>query len=126
MWALGGTAVNKANGCNGIPKELFKTLKYDAIKVLHSICPQIWKTQQWPWDWKRSVLIPIPKKGSPKECSDYQNIALVSHANKFMLKILHARPQHYTNQEFLVAQAWFRKGRNQIANICWRRGHQRM
>ena len=93
------------------------------------ICPQIWKTQQWARDWKRSVLIPIPKKDSTKECSNYQNIAVIPHANKAMLKILHARLQYYVNQEFPVLQACFRKGsgtRNQIANIYWRRGHQRM
>ena len=96
-WALGSTAINKASGCDGIPVELFKTLKDDAIKVLHSICQQIWKTQQWPQDWKRSILIPIPKKVSTKECSNHQTIALISHASKVMLKILHARLQHYAN-----------------------------
>ena len=84
-WALGSTAVNKARGYNGIPVELFKTLKDDAIKVLHSICQQIWKTQQWPQDWKRSILIPIPKKGSAKECASHRTIALISHASKVML-----------------------------------------
>ena len=84
--ALGSTAVNKANGCDGIPVELFKTLKDDAIKVLHSTCLQIWKTQQWPQDWKRSILIPIPKKGSTKEFPEHWIIALISHANKVMLK----------------------------------------
>ena len=93
-WALGSTAVNKASGCNGIPVELFKTLKDDAIKMLHSICQQIWKTQQWPKDWKRSILIPIPKKGSTKECSNHQIIALISYASKVMLKMLNTRLQN--------------------------------
>ena len=108
-WALRNTAVNEASGCNGIPVELFKTLIDDAIKVLHSICQQIWKTQQWPQDWHRSILIPIPKKGSTKECSNHRTIALISHARKSMLKILHARLQHYSNQELPGVQAGFRK-----------------
>ena len=98
-WALGSTAVNKPSRCNGIPVEVFRTLKDDAIKVLHSVCQQIWKTQQWPQDWKRSICIPIPKKGCTKECANHQTIALISHANKVMLKILHARLQAYANQE---------------------------
>ena len=98
-WALGSTAVNKASGCDGIPVELFKTLKDDAIKVLHSICQQIWKTQQWPQDWKRSILIPIPKKCCTKEYVNHWTIALLSHASKVMLKILYVRLQHYANQE---------------------------
>jgi len=110
-WALGSTAANKASGCSEIPVELFKTLKDDAIKVLHSICQQIWKTQQWPQDWKWSILIPIHKEGSTKECSTYWTIALVSHASKVMLKILHARLQHYVNQELPDVQAGFGKGR---------------
>ena len=93
-WALGSTAVNKASGYNGIPVELFKTLKDDAFKVLPSICQQIWKTQQWPQDWKRSILIPVPKTGSTKECSNHRTIALISHASKVILKILHSRLQH--------------------------------
>ena len=93
-WALGSTAVNKARGCDGIPVELFKTLKDDAIKVLHSICQQIWKTQQRSQDWKRSVLNPISKRASTKECANHWTIALISHASKVMLKILHARLQH--------------------------------
>ena len=97
-WALGSTAVNKASGCDGIPGELFKTLKDDAIEVLHSICQQIWKTPQWPQDWNRSILIPIPKKGSTKECVKHQTVARISHASKVKLKILHARLQHYANQ----------------------------
>ena len=87
-WALGSITTNKASGCDGIPVELFQILKDDAVEVLHSICQQIWKTQQWPHDWKRSVCIPIPKKGNPKECSNYLTIALISHASKVMLKIL--------------------------------------
>ena len=87
-WALGSITANKASGGDGIPVELFQILKDDAVKVLHSICQPIWKTQQWPWDWKRSVFIPIPKKASAKECSDYCTIALISHASKVMLKIL--------------------------------------
>ena len=101
--------------------ELFQILKDDAMKVLHSICQQIWKTQQWPQDWKRSVFIPIPKKGSAKECSNYHNIALISHASKVMLKILQASLQQYVNCELPDVQAGFRKGRrtrDQIANIC--------
>ena len=105
-----------------IPVELFQILKDDAVKVLHSICHQIWKTQQWSQDWKRSVLIPIPKKGNAKECSNYRTIALTSHASKEMLKILQARLQQYVNRELPDVQAGFRKGRgtrDQIANICW-------
>ena len=90
-WALGNSAGNKASGCDGIPIELFKTLKDDAIKVLYSLCQQIWKTQQWPQDWNRPILIPIPKKGSTKECANHRTIALISHASKVMFKILHAR-----------------------------------
>ena len=89
-WSLGSITMNKASGGDGIPGELFQILKDDAVKVLHSICQQIWKTQQWPHDWKRSVFIPIPKKGIPKECSNYCRIALISHASKLMLKILQA------------------------------------
>jgi len=97
-------------------------LKDDAVKVLYSICQQIWKTQQWPWDWKRSVFIPIPKKGNDKECSNHRTIALISHASKVMLKILQARLQQYVNHEIPDVQAEFRKGRgtrDQIANIRW-------
>ena len=96
-WALGSITMNKASGGDGIPVELFQILKDDAVKVLHSICQQNWKTQQWPQDWKRSVFIPIPKKGNPKECSNYCTIALISHASKVMLKILQARLQQYVN-----------------------------
>ena len=98
-WALASITMNKASGGDGIPVELFQTLKDDAVKVWHSICQQIWKTQQWPQDWKRSAFIPIPKKGNAKECSNYQTIALTSHASKVMLKILQARLQQYMNRE---------------------------
>ena len=94
---LGSITVNKASEGDGIPVELFQMLKDDAVKVLHSICQQIWKTQQWPQDWKRSVFIPVPKKGNAKECSDYGTVALISHASKIMLKILQARLQQYIN-----------------------------
>ena len=96
-WALGIINTNKTSGGDGIPVELFQTLKNNAVKVLHSICQQIWKTQQWPQDWKRSVFIPIPKKGNAKECSDYHTITLISHTSKVMLKILQARLQQYMN-----------------------------
>ena len=112
--------MNKISGGNGIPIELFQILKDDAVKVLHSICQQIWKTQQWPQDWKRSVFIPITKKSNAKECSNYCTIALISHASKVMVKILQARLQQYVNRELPDIQAGFRKGRgtrDQIANI---------
>ena len=102
--------------------KLWKILKDDAVKVLHSICQQIWKTRQWPKDWKRSVFIPVPKKGNAKECSNYCTVALISHASKVMLKILQARLQQYMNHEHPDVQAGFRKGRgtrDQIANIRW-------
>ena len=101
-WALGNITMNKASGGDGIPVELFQILKDDAVKVLPSICQQIWRTQQWPQDWKRSVFIPIPKKSNAKECSNYCTIALISHASKVMLKILQARLQQYVNREFLM------------------------
>ena len=107
---------------NGIPVELFQILEDDAVKMLHSICQQIWKTQQWPQDWKRSVFIPTPKKGNAKECSNYCTIALISHTSKVTLKILQARLQQYVNCELPDVQAGFRKGRgtrDQIANIHW-------
>ena len=110
-WALESIITNKASGSDGIPVELFQILKDDTVKVLHSICQQIWKTQQWPQDWKRSVFIPIPKKGNAKECSNYRTIALISHASKVMLKILQARLQQYMNCELADVQAGFRKGR---------------
>ena len=119
-WALGSITTNKASGGDGIPVELFQILKSVAVKVLHSICQQIWKTQQWPQDWKRSVVISIPKKGNAKECSNYHTIALISHTSKVMLKILQARLQQSVNHELPDVQAGFRKGRgtrNQIANI---------
>ena len=121
-WALESITTNKASGGDGIPVELFQILKDDTVKVLHSICQQIWKTQQWPQDWKRSVFIPIPKKGNAKECSNYHTIALISHSSKVMLKILQARLQQYVNHELPDVQAGFRKNRetrDQIANIHW-------
>ena len=121
-WALESISMNKASGGDGLPVELFQILKDDAMKVLHSIRQQIWKTQQWPQDWKRSVFIPIPKKGNAKECLNYHTIALISHAGKVMLKILQARLQQYMNRELPDVQAGFRKGRgtrDKIANICW-------
>ena len=121
-WASGSITTNKASGGDGIPVELFQILKDDAVKVLHSICQQIWKTQQWPQDWKRSAFIPVPKKGNAKECSKHHTIAVISHASKVMLKILQARLQQYMNCELSDVQAGFRKGRgtrDQIANICW-------
>ena len=108
-WALGSITANKPSGGNGIPVELFQILKDDAVKVLHSICQQIGETQQWPQDWKRSVFIPIPKKGNAKEWSNYCTIALISHASKVMLKILQARLQQYVNRELPDFQAGFRK-----------------
>ena len=113
---------SKASGGNGIPAKLFQILKDDAVKVLHSICQQIWKTQQWPQDWKRSVFISIPKKDNAKECSNYCTIAFISHVSKVMLKILQDRLQQYVNHELPDVQAGFTKGRgtkDQIANICW-------
>ena len=114
--------MNKTSGGDGIPVALFQILEDDTVRVLHSICKQIWKTQQQPQDWKRSVFIPIPKKGNAKECSNYHTIALISHASKVMLKIFHATLQRYVNHELPDVQASFRKGRgtrDQIANICW-------
>ena len=116
-WGLESITMNKARGGDGIPVVLFQILKDDAVKVLHSICQQIWKTQQWPQDWKRSVFIPNPKKGNAKEC--YHTTALISHSRKVMLKILQAKLQQYMNHD---VQAGFRKGRgtrDQIANIHW-------
>ena len=121
-WAVESISTNKASEGDGIPAELFKILKDDVVKVLQSICQQIWKTQQWPQDWKRSVFIPVPKKGSPKECSNYRTIAFISQTSKVMLKILQTRLQQYVNRELSDVQAGFRKGRgtrDQIANICW-------
>ena len=121
-WALGSITTNKASGGDGIPVELFQIIKDDTVQVLFSICQQIWKTQQWPQDWKRSVFVPTPKKGKAKECSNYRTIALIWHASKAMLKILQVRLQQYVNRELPDVQAGFRKGRgtrDQIANICW-------
>ena len=121
-WALGSITTNKASEGDGIPVELFQILKDEAVKVLHSVCQQIWKTQQWPQDWKRSVFIPVTKKGNAKECSNYHTVTLISQASKVMLKILHARFQQYVNHELPDVQAGFRKGRgtrDQTANICW-------
>ena len=103
--------MDKASGGDGIPVELFQILKDDTVKVLHSICQQMWKTQQWPQDWKRSVFISIPKEDNDKECSNYRTIALISHTSKVMLKILQARLQQYANRELPDVQAGFRKGR---------------
>ena len=119
-WALESTTMSKASGSDGIPVELFQILKDDAVKVLHSICQKIWKTQQWPQGWKISVFISIPKKGNAKECSNYHTNALISHASKVILKILQDRLQQYMNWELLNVQVGFRKGReirDQIANI---------
>ena len=119
-WALGSITTNKASGCDGIPVELFQILKDEAVKVLHSICQQIWKIQQWPQDWKRSIFILLTKKGNGKECSNYCAIAFISHASKVMLKILQARLLQYVNQELPDVQAGFGKDRgtrDQIANI---------
>ena len=121
-WALESITTNKASGGDEIPVDLFQILKHGVVKVLHSICQHIWKTQQWPQDWKRSVFIPILKKDNAKECSNYRTIALISHASKVMLKILHARLQQYVNHELPDVQAGFRKGRGtrgQNANIHW-------
>ena len=121
-WDLGTMTTNKASGGDGIPVKLFQILKDNDVKVLHSICQQIWKTQQWPQDQKRSLSISIPKKGNDKECSKYCTIALVSHASKVMLKFFQTRLQHDVNCELPDVQAAFRKGkgtRDQIANINW-------
>ena len=121
-WALGSITTNKASGGDGIPAELFQILKDNAMKMLQLVCQQIWKTQQWPQDWKRSVFIPNPKKGNAKECSNYHRNALISHTSGVMLKILQARLQQYVNREVPDVQAGFRKGRgtrDKIANIHW-------
>ena len=111
-WALESVTMNKISGGDGIPVELFQILKDDAVKVLHSLCQQIWKTRQWPQDWKRSVFIPIPKKGKDKECSNYHTFALISYASKVMLKILQARLQQYLNYELPDVQTGFIKASN--------------
>ena len=121
-WALGNNTMNKASGGDGIPVELFQILKDDAVKVLNSICQQIWKMQQWPQNWKRSVFFPIPNKGNAKECSKYCTVALISLTSKVMLKILQARLRQYVNCELPDVQTGFIKGRGtryQIANISW-------
>ena len=121
-WAIENITTNKASGGDRILVQLFQILKDDAVKVLDSICQQIWKAQQWPQDWKRSVFFPIQKKSNAKECSNYHTIALISHASRVMLKILQARLQQYVNYELPDVQAGFRKGRgtrDQIANIRW-------
>ena len=110
-WTLESITTNKASGGDGIPVELFQILKDDAVKVLHSICQQIWKTQQWPQDWKKSIFILIPNKGNAKECSNYCTIALISHTRKVMLKILQARLQQNVNHELPGVQAGYRKSR---------------
>ena len=121
-WALGSITTNKARGGDGIPVELFPILKHDVVKVLHSICQQVWKTQQLPQDWKRSVFTAISKKSNAKECSNYCTVALISHASKVILRILQARLQEYMNHELPDVQTPFRKGRgirDQIANMGW-------
>ena len=121
-WALGSKSTNKASGGDGIPAELFQILKDDAVKVLHSVCQQIWKMQQGPQDWKRSVFIPIPEKGNTEECSNSCTVVFISHASKVMLKILQARLQQYMNQELSDVQTGFKKGkgtRDQIDSIHW-------
>ena len=121
-WALGSITTNKTSAGDGIPSEIIQILKDDAVKVLYSICQQIWKIQQWPQDWKRTVFIPILKKDNDKECSNYRTIALISHASKVMLKILQARLEQYVNHELPEVQAGFRKGRgtrDQIVNTHW-------
>ena len=121
-WALGSIITNKASGCDGIPVELFQILKDDAVTVLHSICQQIWKTQQWAQNCKRTVFILIPQKGNPKECSNHRTITLISHTSKVMIKILQAELQQYVNRERPDFQVEFRKGRgtrDQIASIHW-------
>ena len=121
-WVLGSITMNIASGGDGIPVELFQILKDDAVKLLYPICQQIWKTQQWPQDWKRSIFIPIPKKSNVKERSNYCTSTLFSHTSKVMIKILQARLKQYMNREFSDVHTEFRKGRgtrNQIANIHW-------
>ena len=117
-WALGSITMNKASEGDIIPAELFQILKDDVVKALHSICQQIWKTQQWPQDWKSSVFISIPKKGHVKECSNYHTISLISHTSKAMIKILQARFQQYMNRELADVQAEFRKGRGTRVSRC--------
>ena len=117
MWVLGNITLNKASGGDGIPAKLFKILKDDAVKVLHAICQQIWKTQQWPQDRKRSVFIPISRNGNAKECSNYGTTVFISHVSNIMLKILQARLQQYVKREIPDVQARFRKDR-ESRSIC--------
>ena len=124
-WGVGRITMNKASGGDGIPVELFQILKHDAVKVLPSICQQIWKTQQWPKDWKRSDFIPIPKKGNAKDCSNYRTIALISHDGKVMLKMIQARLQQYVNHELPDVQAGFRKGRGTRDQIATSVDHRK-
>ena len=124
-WALRSITTNKASGSEGIPAELFQILKDDAVKVLHSICQQIWKIQQWPQDWKRSIFTPIPKKGNAKECLNYGTIALISHPSKVMLKILQARLQQYMNRELPDVQTGFKRQMNQRSNCQHPLDHQK-
>ena len=125
-WALGSITTNKASGGDGLPVEIFQILKDDAVKVLHSVCQQIWKTQQWPQDWKRSVFIPIPKKGNDKECSNYRIIALISHISKVILKILQARLQQYMNQELQMFKLVLEKAEEQRSNWQHLLDHQKI
>ena len=121
-WALGSITTNKARGGDGIPVEVFPIIKDDAVKVLYSTCQQIWKTQQWPQNWKRSVFTSISKKGNVKECSNYHTVALISHSSRVVLRILQASLQQYLNCELPDVHADFWKGkgiRDQIANIRW-------
>ena len=126
-WALGSITTNKASGGDGIPAELFQILKDDVVKVLHSICQQIWETQKWPQDWKRSVFIPIPKKSNANKCSNVHTIALISHASKVMFKILQARLQQYITQELPGVQlpGFKKRQRNQISNCQHLLDHQK-
>ena len=124
-WALGSITTNKASGCDAIPVELFQILKDDAVNLLPSICQQIWNIQQWPQDWKRSVFIPIPKKGNAKECSNYHTIALISHVSKVIFIILQARIQQYGNHGLPDVPAGFRKGRGTRSNCQHTMDHQK-
>ena len=124
-WALGSITMNRAGEGDEIPADLFQVLKDDAVKVLHSICQQIWKSQQWPQDWKRSIFIPVPKKGNAKECSNYHTMALISRTSKVMLKILQARLQQYVNCEHPYIQAGFRKDRGNRSNCQHPLDHQK-
>ena len=125
-WALESITSNKASGGDGIPLELFQILKDDTVKMLHSICQQIWETQQWPQDWKRPAFIPIPKKGNPKECSNYHTTVFISHARKVMLKILQASLQQYVNHELPDVQAGSRKGRGTEIKLQTSAGSSKM